>query len=139
MTRLFCKSVLLLFLGGACLWMVSCCRTPDIQLYTVDPLVKYFPETAAFLELEDTLECAAGQHVEFQLALRSFSSLTGVEISCPAFSGPGASTADVRCGRVGYVGIGEPSGDVGHDALRSAATSSNTSPANVGRQPGGRR
>ncbi len=120
MRKNFYQSVFSLILSGICLWAVSCCGKPEVQLYLVDPLVKYFPETAAFLELEDTLECAAGQHVEFQLALRSFSSLTCVEVSCPAFSSPGASLADVRCGRVGYVGIGEPAGDVGHDALRSA-------------------
>ena len=106
---------------SAGLLLFSCIPAPEVDLFQVNPLTKYFPESAAFLEMTDTVDCAAGTHVEFQFALRSFHGLSGVEISCPAFLKDEDAITDIRCGRVGYVGIGEPAGDVGHDALRSVS------------------
>ena len=101
--------------------LASCGDAPTVTCYSVDPLLKVFPENTMFMEAPDTLDAAGATHVEFQFAVRSTDAVKDFTVECGSLTGPDGHTVPApRCGVVGYVGVSEAMDDPAHDVLRSA-------------------
>ncbi len=103
---------------------LSCDISDEISFVRVNPLTKYFPENAAFVEMDESAAAARGQHVEYQFAIRCNASLEDMTVECSGLTpvdAKGAGIMPIRTGLVGYVGVGEPADNPAHDVLKSSS------------------
>lgn len=81
-----------------------------LRLWTVNPIVKVFRETAPGKQVTSLNACAAANEYEpIQCVLRSTRLLKNVVIEATAPIGPGGSLPPVQIDRVGYVPVDRPS------------------------------
>ena len=71
-----------LLMAAGMLAFASCGDAPTVTCYSVDPLLKVFPENTMFMEAPDTMDAAGATHVEFQFALRSTDAVEDFKVEC---------------------------------------------------------
>jgi hypothetical protein len=93
---------------------------PELQLWSVDALVKVFPEDRPAAAAPAPVEVARGEHASFQVVVRSESAIQGLQATVSELKRTGAPGALApRSPRfVGYVPVDRPTQKPSHDQLR---------------------